>query len=199
MPPRVRRCGPIVIPLVMLVHVLVARAEEPIAPTFGDVPRRADPEAAYVAGAYTVVHLGDTGRVNEDGSSWRPVRGLVYRLSVDHDVFFESLGRPDLARQYDRRRSLGETVEVAGYILAVGGVLVVPWSLYKGSGWGALIGAGALVGGVVARGVGEDIQKPTFPEDEAIDMVNRYNQALRDHLQLPPLHGALGVSMGGRF
>jgi len=186
-------------PLVMLVHALSAQAREPIAPTFGDVARQSDPEATYVVGAYTVVHLGDTKQVNEPGSSWRPVRGLVYRLSVDHDVFFESLGRPDLASQFARRRALGKTVEVTGYLLAIGGVVFVPWSLYKVQLWGALVGAGALVGGVVARGVGEDLQKPAFPEDEAIDMVNRYNQALRDHLQLPPLHGALGVSVGGRF
>ncbi len=191
-----RRCALIVIPVLTWVHAPSAGAAEPIAPSFADVAPRTDPEATYVAGAYTIVHLGDTNQVNEAGSSWRPVRGLVYRMSVDHDVFFESLGRADLAGQFARRRALGETVEVAGYLLAIGGVLVVPWCLYKGQGWGALIGAGALVGGVVARGIGEDLKKPTFPEDEAIDMVNRYNEALRDHLKLPPVHG---VAVGGRF
>jgi hypothetical protein len=73
-------------------------------------------------------------------------------------------------------------------------VIVVPYSLYKGSLVGALVGAGMMIGGIVMRGIGTDLQKPTFPEDQALDMASRYNEALRIHLGLPA-----AVTIGGRF
>ena len=44
------------------------------------------------------------------------------------------------------------------------------------------------------RGIGADMQKPTFPEDQALDMAARYNEALRTRLGLQA-----AVTIGGRF
>jgi hypothetical protein len=172
-----------------------ARATEPIAPRFDDVDVRETPEATYKTNAYEIVHVGRTPRVNDDDSWWRPVRGN-YRLSIDHDAFFASLGRPDLAAQFRSRRSLGRTLEVGGFVTAIAGVIVVPYSLYKGSLVGAGIGAGMALGGLMMRGAGADLQKPTFPEDQALDMAARYNEALRAHVGL---RSALPLTIGGRF
>jgi hypothetical protein len=184
------RLASIVVPIWAAVHGGTASAAEPIAPTFADVEPRADAEATYSANAYTIVHLGASDRVNEPGSSWRPVRGLVYRLSVEPDVYFASLGRLDLARADASRRAWGRTLVVVGFVAAAAGVVLVPWSLYKGHTVSAIAGGGLLVGGVLVRHVGEGLEPPTFPEDRAIDMAARYNEALRAHL---------GVSVGGRF
>jgi hypothetical protein len=187
----------IIIPFALVVHLGAgarkARGEEAIAPRFDDVEVHENAAATYKANEYEIVHVGSTSQPNEDGSWWRPVRGN-YRLSIDHDVFFTSLGRPDLAAQYRSRRAFGRTLEVSGYMTAVAGVIVTPFSIYKGSLVGTLVGAGMLLGGVIARSVGTDMQKPTFPESDALDMAARYNDALRTHLGL----GA-AVSVGGRF
>jgi hypothetical protein len=185
------------IPFWLVLHLGVAaeeaRAAEPIAPRFDDVDVRESAEATYRTNAYEIVHVGSTSRVNEDGSWWRPVRGN-YRLSIDHDAFFASLGRPDLAAQFRSRHGLGRTLEVGGYLSASAGVIVTVYSLYKGSLVGSLAGAGMMIGGVVARGIGTDLQKPTFPEDQALDMAARYNEALRTHLGL-----RAAITIGGRF
>lgn len=187
----------ILIPFGLALHLgfcsTEARAAEAIAPRFADVDVRENADATYKANAYEIVHMGSTSRVNEDGSWWRPVRGN-YRLSIDHDAFFESLGRPDLAAQFRSRHALGRTLEVGGYATAVAGVIVTPYSIYKESLIGTLVGAGMLFGGAIMRSIGTGMQKPTFPEDQALDMAARYNEALRIHLGL----GAT-VGVGGRF
>jgi hypothetical protein len=184
------RLASIVIPFWIAVHGGRARAADAIAPTFDDVAPRETAEATYSANAYTIVHVGATDRVNEPGSSWRPVRGLVYRLAVDPDAYFASLGRLDLARADASRRALGRGLVVGGILSAVAGVVLVPWGIYKGHTGVAIAGGGLLVGGVLVRHIGEGLEPPTFPEDRAIDMAARYNEALRAHL---------GASVGGRF
>jgi hypothetical protein len=184
------RLASIVVSFWAAVHGAGVSAAEPIAPTFADVEPRADAEATYAASAYTIVHVGASDQVNEPGSTWRPVRGRVYRLSVEPDAYFQSLGRPDLARRYESRRAWGRTLVVGGFLAAAAGVVLVPWSLYKGRLPLAAAGGGLLVGGVVARSVGEWLARPDFPEDRAIDMAARYDEALRAHL---------GLAVGGRF
>jgi hypothetical protein len=188
--PSASRLLSIVIPIGLLLHAASARAGEGIAPAFEDVRPGEGAEATYRAHAYTIVHEGSSDKVNEPGSSWRPVRGLVYRLAVEPDAFFESLGRPDLASAYAARRARGRALEVVGFVAAAAGVVLVPWLLYKGHVVGALAGGGLLVGGVLVREVGKGMDKPDFPEDRAIDMAARYDEALRAHL---------GLTVGARF
>jgi hypothetical protein len=174
-----------------LAHAADARAAEAIAPTFEDVQPRESAQATYAANVYTIVHVGgDTGKVNEPDSSWRPVRGAVYRISVEPDAYFASLGRPDLARAYASRRAFGSALVAAGYVGAAAGVVLVPWSLYKGHVWGAVAGGGLAVAGVLVRAAGEGMDRPELPEDRALDMAGRYDEALRAHL---------GLSVGGKF
>ncbi len=96
-------------------------------------------------------------------------------------------GRPDLADQFLSRRTYGRTVKWTGYFTAITGLFVAVFGLgsddHKEIG---LVGLGALVGGAIMREVGEGLMKPVFPEDEAIDMAHRYNEALRARLRLPP-------------
>ena len=191
---------PIAILLSPSLLLVTARAAEPITPHFvAAVDSVRDREAAYLSGAYTIVHVGNLTRVKDDDSWWRPVRGLVYRIEVEHDAFFNAMGRPDLAGKFASRRALGRTLEVGGYIAAVSGVLVGPWGLSNGQLSLAVLGAGMMIGGVVARFKGADMQKPTLPEDDAIDMAARYNRALREHLQLPASTESIGIRLGGRF
>jgi hypothetical protein len=119
-----------------------------------------------------------------------PVRGLVYRVAVERDVFFNSMGRPDLADQFLQRRALGKTVKWTGYVTAVTGLFVTLWGWSEHRGVVVLVGLGAMIGGAVTREIGERLLKPVFPEDQAIDMAARYNQGLRSRL---------GLSLSGRF
>jgi hypothetical protein len=198
-----------------------ARAAEPIAPTFQDLTPAESADATYAANAYVIAHLGGDGVVNEKGSSWRPLRGLVYRISVDRDVFFNALGRPDLAEAYLSRHRAGRITEVVGYTSACAGVFVTFAGFSKSVTLG-FAGLGMLIGGAITREVGVALLKPQFPEDQALDMAARYNQSLRAHLGLAPVvdpaprrpdarasgrltfvplvwAGGAGVVAGGRF
>ena len=77
----------------------VARAEETARPPFADLQPAPTPEAAFETNAYLIIHVGKTGTVGEKDSTWRPVRGLVYRIDTDPALFFESAGRFDSGRR----------------------------------------------------------------------------------------------------
>jgi hypothetical protein len=167
-----------------------AQAVDDVAPTFANLQRRADAQATYLANAFEIVHIGNTLVVNEPNSHWRPVRDVVYRLSVDEEVFFATLGRPDLAQQWAHRRALGRSLEVAGYVAAAAGLTLTIWGLDRQSDAVALTGVGTLLGAFVVGQVGANMPMPSFPEDRAIAMANRYNQLLRAHL---------GLALSARF
>jgi len=162
----------------------VTWATEPISPTFADVEPQRDAEATFVANAYSLIHIGPLPRGSGD-SSWRPSRGLVYRFSKTYGDFFLSLGRPDLASRVGSQRLQSNTLLIANYPVGIVGVLLLVDGLYKGSAALAITGGGLMVGATVMRIVGNDLKKTGFPEDEAQDMADRYNQALRRHLGLP--------------
>jgi hypothetical protein len=53
-----------------------------------------------------------------------------------------------------------------------------------------------MLGAFVVGQVGANMPMPSFPEDRAIAMANRYNQLLRAHLGLPT---EPGPGVGGHF
>jgi hypothetical protein len=174
-----------------------ARAAERIAPTYSNLEIRENAEATYAANAYIIIHMGDGTVVNEKGSSWRPVRGLVYRYGVERDTFFMALGRPDLADQFLTRRTTGRLVKWTGYTFAVGGLVATFWGWGTHHGAVGFVGLGSLIGGAVAREIGESLLEPSYPEDRAVDMAAQYNEGLRKRLGVAS--GGAGLSVGGRF
>jgi hypothetical protein len=162
-----------------------ARAERAADPTFSDLQQAPTPEAAYAANAYAIVHVGKTDRVNEPGSTWRPVRGLVYRISLDPDVFLESAGRPDLATRERSHHNSARTLSVAGYLFGCAGVVVAVAGFGYGHNVIGVVGLGSLVGGAIAHEVGEARLDPVLPEDRALQLAADYNRDLRVRLGLP--------------
>jgi hypothetical protein len=182
----------IVIASALFLHLAAtsaARAAEPIAPAFDDLDQRPNREQTYAANAYTIIHVGSGSGPNEPGS-WRAIRGLVMTRRVAYDEFFDSMGRHDLAQQSASRLATSRGLVGGGWALQFGSVLVLGAALFKASWVLGGVGAGMLVGGAVMRGIGSDMERPTFPEDHALDMASRYNQALRTRL---------GLSLGGHF
>ena len=213
----------IVIASALFAHLAAAAPARaaPIAPVFDDLDQQPDPLRTYAANAYTIIHEGP-GKPNEEGSSWRVDRGLVMRLSVDYDAFFESVGRHDLAEQFASRLIKHRLLVGGGIFIQLGSAIVFVVAVAKESYLIGAIGLGMLVGGGVMWGIGSDMDRPTLPEDQALDMAARYNEALRAHLGLPPSAktsaerrpaakgrtftlfpalgaGRLGLGLGGRF
>jgi hypothetical protein len=161
-------------------RITVAAAAEPIAPTFSELLPKETPEETYAVNAFGIVRVE-----SRDNATWRPIRGLVYRMPVERDAFFTALGRRDLADQFVSRRRTGTLVKVLGTSALVTGIVVGLWGLDSGRGWLTLTGLGMIVGGGIAEEVGASLRKPNFPGDDAMDMAVRYNQGLRQHLGLP--------------
>jgi hypothetical protein len=163
------------------------RAEERARPPFTDLQPAATPEAALDTNAYAIIHVGKTDKVGEEDSTWRPVRGLVYRIDTDPAVFFESAGRPDLAGEVRAHNHTIETLSVGGYILGIAGVVVTLWGAKaeRTAAWAG--GLGAIVAGIIMHETGKSMRdEPAVPERQALEVAADYNRQLRARLGLPP-------------
>ncbi len=173
--------------LVLLLLGAPARAEETARPAFADLQPAPTPSAAFDTNAYLIIHVGKTSTVGEEDSTWRPVRGLVYRIDTDPALFFESAGRPDLAGEARAHHHAIERLSVGGYVLGIAGVAVTFWgaSIGRTPVWAG--GLGAIVGGVIMHETGESMRdEPPLPERQALDVAADYNRQLRARLGLPP-------------
>ncbi len=185
--PRGRTCVATATALALLSVGASARAEERARPAFADLQPAPTPEAAFDANAYLIIHVGKTDKIGEEDSTWRPVRGLVYRIDTNPALFFESAGRPNLAGEARAHRHAIERLSVGGYILGVAGVVVTLWGadLQRTAVWAG--GLGAIVGGVIMHETGESMRdEPPVPERQALDVATDYNRQLRARLGLPP-------------
>jgi hypothetical protein len=196
-----------------LLAAAAARAEEPVAPTFSDVAAGGNAEATYEAAAFVIIRQGMNGVVKEDGSSWYPVRGLVYRLAVERDVFFDAVGRPDLSAAFHQRRTAGRSLKALGYLASVGGVVGGLWAFGTNHSVLGIAGLGSVAGGIACIEIGDVLLEPSYPGDRAAEMAAAYNRLLRARLGLPPasprplsvalapllLPGGGGLGVGGRF
>jgi hypothetical protein len=165
----------------------VARAEERARPAFADLQPAPTAEAAFETNAYLIIHVGKTGTVGEKDATWRPVRGLVYRIDTDPALFFESAGRLDLAGEARAHHHAIERLSVGGYVLGIAGVAVTLWGASVGRTpvWAG--GLGAIVGGIIMHETGESMRdEPPVPERQALDVASDYNRQLRARLGLPP-------------
>ena len=166
-----------------------ARAERPASAPFSDLQPGATPEAAYAANAYAIVHVGKTDQVNEPGSTWRPVRGLVYRFSIDPDVFLDSVGEADLASNERTHHRAAQSLSLGGTVLACAGLVAALAGFGYDHNVIGIAGLGSLLGGAIAHEMGESmLDHPVLPEDRALQLASR--------LQPRPAHppGAAGGS-----
>ena len=181
------KCAATATALALLSVGASARAEERARPAFADLQPAATPEAALDTNAYAIIHVGKTDKVGEEDSTWRPVRGIVYRIDTDPAVFFESAGRPDLASEVRAHHHTIETLSVGGYVLGIAGVVVTLWGAKAGrtAAWAG--GLGAIVAGIIMHETGESMRdEPAVPERQALDVATDYNRQLRARLGLPP-------------
>ena len=124
--------------------------------------------------------------------------------------FYEQVGRPDLAAEYDRRDRIGNGMIVWAL---VGSALSFP-AIQRGyvpraslhSAWEKSVGAGgwALLGSSVGLGVaGYLYKRDPISRDAAHALSDDYNESLRRRLGISagvmPLPDGAGVSVGGQF
>jgi hypothetical protein len=171
-----------------------ARAEtaEPIRPAFDKLELRASGQLTYDANAYDVIHVESTSigvLWNSTTTWWRPVRG-VYRMPTTYGDFYRALGRPDLADQEEARHATADALYWGGLLVMIGGLFGGAYELYKNHEVGALVGAGAFVGGYVSVRIGGALSRPGLPEGDARDLAARYDRALGQRI---------GVSVGSSF
>lgn len=136
-------------------------------------------EARYEDLALAIVHVGALADEDEgDGTSWRVVRGLR-RFEVDHEAFFNSVARPDLAQQAAERRSLRTAVKAGGYALAAVGLAGIAWGFAERDGPLMLGGVGVAVLGGGVRTLAGAIDPTTVTERDARQLTEAYNDRLR--------------------
>src|SRR4051794_16524351 len=137
--------------------------------------------------------LGFIREGEEADANWRISRGK-YREAVSRHDFFITVGRPDLARRESSRQSKHTMLLVGGVAGIVAGAWTVGASFSKG-GWDPPwpLGAGLMVGGVVAYFVSDLFDGPDLKVDEADGLVRRYNERLHDSLTVPQPESHLRV------
>jgi hypothetical protein len=193
------------------------------APTFADVDPQSNAEQTYLANAYIIIHHGSTPASNGNGSWWTASRGLVYRFPVTTDGFLASVGRFDLSAQATSNQRTSDLLNVGGALLGVAGLAGTLIGLFSNRPTLLYAGVGAELAAVPLFVVSSSVEKRGIPTDQAMDLAEQYNLALRRHLGLLPvpspekkqrpsaaappevamapsfgLHGA-GLMIGGRF
>jgi hypothetical protein len=177
--------------LLLLPSAGVARAEPvPTVPPASTTPAQVAADT-YAANAFLIVHVGKQGdTVDEKGSTWRPLRGLIYRFSLEPPEFLDAVGRSDLAAHERTRHGTARALSIGGDVVATVGILTAVWGLGISGGRLALAGLAGAIGGVVVHEAGESMLKPALPESEALRLADSYNRTLRARLGLPPLDPA---------
>jgi len=180
--------------VVALVVVLLAEGVTRAEPARGAAAAAASPSPtqsaadSYAANAFMIVHVGKHGdAVDEKGSTWRPLRGLVYRFSLEPPEFLDAVGRSDLADHERTRHATARTLSIVGDIVAPIGLFTTLYGLGVAGGRVALIGLGGIVGGVIMHETGESMLTPALPESEALQLADDHNRKLRARLGLPAL------------
>lgn len=172
----------------------VARTGEAIAPTFGEIERARDAAETFRLNAVGIVSHEVSGGLPTlfvfGGSWWRATRGK-FRHAISYDDFFrKKLGRPDLADEHARRRTVAASLFWGGVAAQVGGAVLFFTGIGDGFDTQARIGLALFVGGFATSAVGSSFQHPSISEREALDLAEDYNQRLRRHL---------GLSFTGQF
>jgi hypothetical protein len=163
-----------------------AEGDQAVHPSFEGLERRDTATATFDDNRYEIIHVEATSFGtfwNTKTEWWRAVRG-VYRNPTNYADFYRALGRGDLAEQATRRHTTAEALFWSGLVLVVGGLLGGSYELYKERKVGAIIGAGAFVGGLVALRIGGALSRPAVEEATAEAMADQYNRALGQRLGL---------------
>jgi hypothetical protein len=143
---------------------------------------------AYTANAVVVIHVGkDSDGIDQEGSTWHPVRGLVYRFALDPPEFLDMVGRPDLADKERTRHATARTLSIVGDIIAPVGIIGALFTLGVHNKLVPVAFLGGGLGGIAIHEAGESMLKPGLRESEALRLADSYNQALRVRLGLPPI------------
>jgi hypothetical protein len=177
----------VVLALLTSPRLVFAQAAQQIQPAFQALEPGSSPEETFRLNAFGLVSHEVSAwppTLVFGGKWWRITRGK-FRNATTYDDFFRTLGRPDLADQYQRRRVLSGALIWGGLAAEVTGVVLFVGGLYKsGFGTPAKVGLGLFAGGFVASAIGATIQHPALSQEEALGMVGDYNQRLRIHLGL---------------
>jgi len=125
--------------------------------------------------------------VIQEVSSWRPCRGK-YRRAFSYDDFYHAVGRPELSDDQARRGTTVLVLGLGGPVAAIGGGVL----FFTGTSDGkfsvqAGVGAGLVVGGIVAFFVARSLDQLPISADEATRLATRYNVQLRARLRLAPI------------
>ena len=162
-----------------------ARAVEQIHPTFDALEGGSSPLETFRLNGYELISHEVSAwppTLVFGGKWWRVTRGK-FRNATSYDDFFRTLGRPDLADQYTRRKVVANTLIWGGLAAEVTGAVLFFTGLFdSGFQTRAKVGAGLFAGGFVASAIGASVQHPAVSEEDALGMVKDYNQRLRIHL-----------------
>ena len=173
--------------LALLAPMLVvsqAHAQGSQKTTFAGIERAGSDEETFVANQLGLIHTKITSRgfiFNSTSEFWRVVRGN-YRHPVEYSTFFRSVNRSDLADSYETRYTLATVMTWSGLGMFFGGVGIGAWGIYEHREKIALTGLGIAIAGVIVNRIGGGVTDPCISETEASVLVDRYNEALLNHL-----------------
>ena len=169
----------------------IPEAEAP--PAAAPPPGATQPPASYLAGEleYGRHLIGFARPGADDVRALMAFQGAYEPRSLANAAFYDALGRSDLAEKFRTRRALKYALPIVGGIVATAGLLVMIYS--RSLGTGLTQEEQILVGGGLTLGVGlgavfGNLFIPLDPvnSDEAKQLVDQHNRALRRRLGLPP-------------
>jgi hypothetical protein len=133
------------------------------------------PEEVLERNALAIVRIGDEG--------WRVNRGS-YRSLVSRRDFYVTLGRGDLARREAKAEAWSSTLFWSGVVvMSVGTIVLYTHGADGGLDPGLPPGLIVFGGGLALMLSAGFFTPPNIPADEAVDMVERYNQLLKLHIE----------------
>ena len=111
--------------------------------------------------------------------------GDVTQERLERTDFYRLVGRDDLARRYERRRTIAIVGIAGGLALGLAGGLMYSGAKDPSSST-ASVGVGLVGGGLVAIAVGAifALRMDPVSEDEAHDLASDYNAQLRHDLRV---------------
>ena len=120
-------------------------------------------------------------RVGEQG--WRANRGK-YRSSLSRRDFYLTVGRGDLAERQASASSTSRILMVVGFAgIGIGALLFYAHVARGGYEPGVRPALVAVGGGAIAYGASTFVTGPSVSADEAEEMIRRYNERLKLHIE----------------
>jgi len=124
-------------------------------------------------------------------NEWRAYRGK-YRDFIDQEDFLMMVGRKDLADKLRTSRRTAAILKYGGGAMALVGLVLLWKDTTPGDSHPpAALTAGLLIGGLASYLVSLSIDGRVATPAEAESYADRYNQALKNHLETTPKTGTV--------